>query len=395
MIVLYSLFSMAHANADFCTHDQLAVQDRKALRITRNTVFARHGRAFASKDLQEYFGQQPWYQVRSDFSEKQLNQADLDCVERVQLWEKKRGKKMLDVDMTGDGKTEGVYLFDTRPKSSGDLEGICEGSCFVYVGYDRFVHKLAMNWKRGSDYHELAFGISDVDRSTPQKEIYLQHYQPWMEDPARNSDFMWVYNGKSHQKRVEASYYNAGGLDFSKKGLVAVEDADDCVVSKKTWYAISGSSMTQQKIDYSKDMSGGFMYEDGSGYGCPACPYVYLEYGSKKVFLGEILRDQVGADALQWDSLDIPTTHTKIRIHLAEEKKEITYLDTLYLQVGDVQLAPISCETEIESWCEQDSLFLTLHPEESITFDFVLPPDVRIQKGTVSLYAYGYYEPIP
>ncbi|MBN1574430.1 MAG: YARHG domain-containing protein [Deltaproteobacteria bacterium] len=33
------------------------------LRILRNEIYARHGRKFKSKDLQDYFAGQPWYSI--------------------------------------------------------------------------------------------------------------------------------------------------------------------------------------------------------------------------------------------------------------------------------------------------------------------------------------------
>ena len=374
MIVLSFLgLGTAMAAADFCTHDQLATQDRKALRITRNTVFARHGRAFKSSDLQAHFKSKSWYTIRSDYRDSMLSDEDKKCVERVVLWEKSRGSKKLAVDLTGDGKAEGVYLFDTRPKAKGN-EGVCEKKCAVHVGYGRFTHKIGVHWKRGAYFDKMTLASSNIDTSTPQKEIYLQHSQPWMEDPARNTVFMWIYNGQAYQKEAKADYYNAGDVNFSKKGHVGIEDADDCVISKTSWYRLIGAKMTKEGVDYRKDLSGGFMIEGGNGeYGCPACPYVYLKYAENSLFLGEILRYQIGVEALRWDSIRIPSTASTIHIEIAEEKPEITYLDTLHLQIGDVKISPISCEDGKHDWCQQDNKYWILHPDERRIFEFVVP----------------------
>ena len=34
---------------------------KEQLRIARNEIYARHGRRFSSKDLQDYFNSKPWY----------------------------------------------------------------------------------------------------------------------------------------------------------------------------------------------------------------------------------------------------------------------------------------------------------------------------------------------
>lgn len=49
------------------------------IRIARNEIYARHGRRFASQDLQEYFDGKPWYQGTvkpEDFSEGVLNEYE-------------------------------------------------------------------------------------------------------------------------------------------------------------------------------------------------------------------------------------------------------------------------------------------------------------------------------
>ena len=51
----------------------LARFPKPELRIMRNEILARHGWKFQSKDLQEYFGQQPWYKPGKDNSAIKLN----------------------------------------------------------------------------------------------------------------------------------------------------------------------------------------------------------------------------------------------------------------------------------------------------------------------------------
>jgi hypothetical protein len=58
------------------TLKQLDGLSRRDLRILRNTVYARHGRAFKSQLLQQYFGNMSWYQVDPAFTEKRLTKID-------------------------------------------------------------------------------------------------------------------------------------------------------------------------------------------------------------------------------------------------------------------------------------------------------------------------------
>lgn len=46
------------------------------LRIVRNEIYARHGRAFKSADLQAHFGAQPWYSADPAYSDARLTEND-------------------------------------------------------------------------------------------------------------------------------------------------------------------------------------------------------------------------------------------------------------------------------------------------------------------------------
>ncbi len=46
------------------------------LRLLRNEIYARHGRAFQTPWLAEYFRQQPWYTPRHDYSDAELSSAE-------------------------------------------------------------------------------------------------------------------------------------------------------------------------------------------------------------------------------------------------------------------------------------------------------------------------------
>ena len=48
----------------------------RELRLLRNTIYARRGRAFRSKDLQNYFGATEWYSVNANFKESLMTHTD-------------------------------------------------------------------------------------------------------------------------------------------------------------------------------------------------------------------------------------------------------------------------------------------------------------------------------
>lgn len=53
--------------------DGLFVED---LRVLRNEIYARHGRIFKDKKLQEYFAAQPWYRPNPDFKDEMLSETE-------------------------------------------------------------------------------------------------------------------------------------------------------------------------------------------------------------------------------------------------------------------------------------------------------------------------------
>jgi hypothetical protein len=65
------------------TVDQLSNLSRRDLRILRNTIYARHGRRFKSKLLQEYFDTMEWYKPDPAFAENKLTKVDVTNIRLV------------------------------------------------------------------------------------------------------------------------------------------------------------------------------------------------------------------------------------------------------------------------------------------------------------------------
>jgi len=59
------------------------------LRLLRNEIYARHGRTFKAVWLQQYFGNQPWYNVDENFKDEELSGADKQNVELIVAYENK------------------------------------------------------------------------------------------------------------------------------------------------------------------------------------------------------------------------------------------------------------------------------------------------------------------
>jgi hypothetical protein len=62
---------------------QLSNLSRRDLRILRNTIYARHGRQFKSRLLQEYFDTMEWYKRDPAFTENRLTKTDVTNIRLI------------------------------------------------------------------------------------------------------------------------------------------------------------------------------------------------------------------------------------------------------------------------------------------------------------------------
>ena len=78
------------------TLQDLSILDSYGLKITRNEIFARHGRMFNDQELQEYFKRQQWYVPQiaaNDFDTSCLNEVEKYNVDFISVYEEQIGGK--------------------------------------------------------------------------------------------------------------------------------------------------------------------------------------------------------------------------------------------------------------------------------------------------------------
>ena len=78
------------------TLEDLSILDSYGLKITRNEIFARHGRMFNDQELQEYFKRQQWYVPQiaaNDFDTSCLNEVEKYHVNSISVYEEQIGGK--------------------------------------------------------------------------------------------------------------------------------------------------------------------------------------------------------------------------------------------------------------------------------------------------------------
>jgi hypothetical protein len=88
--------------AHLITVAQLSNLSRRDLRLLRNTIYARHGRAFKSMLLQQYFDNMEWYQVDPEFTDKRLSKIDTTNVRLIKSVEDTLGGPMTEDEQRAD-----------------------------------------------------------------------------------------------------------------------------------------------------------------------------------------------------------------------------------------------------------------------------------------------------
>jgi hypothetical protein len=69
------------------TEADLAGKSADDIRLTRNTVFAEHGRQFADPNLQDYFNHQDWYHADPAYKDSDLTPMEKRNVEFLHVYE--------------------------------------------------------------------------------------------------------------------------------------------------------------------------------------------------------------------------------------------------------------------------------------------------------------------
>jgi len=71
---------------------------RRDLRLLRNTIYARHGRAFKSDSLRQYFARQDWYKVDKNFHDSHLTEVDQKNLKLIMSVEQSIGGPLSEAD---------------------------------------------------------------------------------------------------------------------------------------------------------------------------------------------------------------------------------------------------------------------------------------------------------
>lgn len=117
-----------------------------------------------------------------------------------------------------------------------------------------------------------------------------------------------------------------------------------------------------------------------------ACPWVYVD----GVKVGEILRNLRGKAAYAAQPLALPAAAPGVlRVRVAEEEDEVTFLDEIWVEADGVRLEPLACAaTAPPAYCAADHVPLRMVRGDAIELEFALPTAT-----TPTVIARGYYIP--
>src|SRR5262249_20835381 len=113
-------------------------------------------------------------------------------------------------------------------------------------------------------------------------------------------------------------------------------------------------------------------------HGPSACPFVYA--GGAAMPLreqGEILRNLSHPSLESAQGLTLRSSvpcGQPLRVRVAEEKRETTYLDSIAVSVGGHTVAPTTCSSApAPPYCSDDGEYFVLAPGDMLDLEFVLP----------------------
>ena len=137
---------------------------------------------------------------------------------------------------------------------------------------------------------------------------------------------------------------------------------------------------------------------DFKAWGCLSCPWVHVFSSDRYVRISEILRDQVGSESRAVDVVRIDAGllagQDRLRLRIAEEKEEVTHLESLEVRVDGVRLEPIvRARTRGGARLFADGSGL-MTQGSALDWEYRLPHGFSAD-SVVEVRGLGYYEPVP
>jgi len=169
------------------TEADLAGASADDIRLTRNTVFAEHGRQFKDHDLQEYFDHQDWYHADPAYKNSDLTPMEKRNVEFLHLYE-------LDHNLNGT-RSAFAPTAEVPADTTGLLEPNADNTPLAQSDLD---------------------GMSMADLRIARNEILARHGQPFISPDLqeRFGNLPWYKPGQNAVPEKSLSWLEDRNIEF-------------------------------------------------------------------------------------------------------------------------------------------------------------------------------------
>jgi len=154
---------------------ELANLSRRELRLLRNSIFARHGRAFRDPQLRTFFSQKPWYRVNPHFSEGLLTDLQNSNINLIRKFEELSSVKCEYSDNNDNPNSVGhpclprLESFLVSLKKEGDVNQQLKNKIV------KSVEKLIKH-NSNNDHYRITYSQPDVYYTLNRRLIIAEHH---------------------------------------------------------------------------------------------------------------------------------------------------------------------------------------------------------------------------
>lgn len=240
-------------NSPMVPMDKLSSMNKEELRIARNTIFAKYGRIFKSKDLKELFGNQSWYKENSNFNEGQMKDEDKKLIELIQLWESQTDVLLRErADLTGNGRFDNCFVLYNENNAT--------FAVIVNEHFKVFDHYWGKEKEDSppSDWTAIHASIVDIHPDDYREEIHIhQRLMDWVDPGTEN--LIITLDTELRVTTLSSEDYDAGKLTINGDGTATLL-VSNCPVHTKDYH-----------LDYGKLVEFDETIKPEPPGGCAAC----------------------------------------------------------------------------------------------------------------------------
>lgn len=218
----YSEFVLPNSGVSNVTNNDLYGLSGWELKVARNEIYARHGRAFKSSDLRCYFENQPWYVVDPQYSDGRLNAKELRNAQFILTFEKKAPGSVTYKDLGCTYGRNKAGISNSMSNNKPDPE------IFVVPYSDQ-------QYVTDGDLRYLSYWYLKVARN----EIYARHGRAFKSADLR------CYFEKQPWYSVNPNYSDNMLNNFEKKNAITILNLEKQIKSPVTY--------VDQKCGYDED----------------------------------------------------------------------------------------------------------------------------------------------